>query len=367
MKIYLYSFIFLTLFLIICELKILPKNWYKKISLFYFLFIFGQRWSAGVDFYGYLRYYITGFKTEIGYRIIQNYFFQNNIYFGILVFIIYFFTTTVSLWFFLKFIKSNYGVYVFFLSEYHIMSINPLRTYIAINFFLIGLYNLYFYKKTIKCFLFIFLGSLFHKIIFFIIPFLLFFKNFKIKNKNNIIKIIIGILVILPVVPFYEVLKICVDYIPRYGKYIGSRYDVPLSYLNIVRYYIILSLFILFYNKKSIEKKKYIFITIGMILFIFITGVSISFAPLHRVAYFFKIFEILYFVYSYENLKINYKKSIILFVFFINYLFIVHKDMGKIKYYELKILHLYNHKTYSEYMKEIENNKINSGVKLRVR
>lgn len=67
---YLYNFIFLTFFLIISELKILKKNWYKNIVIIYFLFIFGQRWAAGVDFYGYLKYYIIGFKTEIGYRII---------------------------------------------------------------------------------------------------------------------------------------------------------------------------------------------------------------------------------------------------------------------------------------------------------
>lgn len=73
-KLYLYNFVFLTFFLIICELKILPKNWYKMIVIPYFLFFFGQRWGTGVDFYGYLKYYLIHFPSEIGYRIIERFF-----------------------------------------------------------------------------------------------------------------------------------------------------------------------------------------------------------------------------------------------------------------------------------------------------
>lgn len=364
MRIYLYNFIFLTLLLIICELKILSKNWYKKISLFYFLIVFGQRWSAGVDFYGYLKYYITGFKTEIGYRVIQNYFFKNNIYFGILIFIIYFFTTAVSLWFFLKFIKSNYGIYIFFLSEYHIMSINPLRTYIAINFFLIGIYNLYFYKNKIKFIIFIIFGILFHRLIIFAVLFLILF--YFLENYKKMEKIIFIFLFILPVIPIYEILKMVAPYF-YYGRiYIGSVYDVPLSLLNIIRYYIVLIFYIFLYNKNRLKDIKFNFINKGMLIFMFLMGISTHIGPIHRIAYFFKIFEVLYFsyIFLYTNLI---KKFLILSFFIVNYIFIYYKDIGVLRYYELKILHLKNEKNYYEYNLEINKNKLNKDVKFRIR
>lgn len=345
----------------------MKKNWYKNIVIIYFLFIFGQRWAAGVDFYGYLKYYIIGFKTEIGYRIIQDYLSENNIYFGILIFFIYLFTTLTSIWFLRKFFKSNYVIYIFFLSEYHMMSINPLRTYIAINFFLIGIYNLFFYKKTIKCILFLIIGSLFHRLILFTIPFLIFFKSDKkINKKINLIVVIL--LFILPIIPFYQILKLLVPYIPKYGAYIGSIYDIPLSFLNIFRYYAILIFYIYFYENK-IKERNFIFINRGMLIFMLLMGITTSFAPLHRVSYFFKIFEILYFSYFFIKEKCKYKKILILIFFILNYSAILYKDMGVLKYYELKILHLKNYRTYEEYREEIilDNLKKSKYMKLRER
>ena len=217
---YLYNFLFLTFFLFLCERKVFPKRWYKNIVIFYFIFIFGQRWSAGVDFFGYLKYYLIHFPSEIGYRTIERFFFYNNIYFGLLIFLIYLFTTLGSLWFLRKFTASNYAIYFFFLSEYHIMSINPLRTYIAINFFLIALYKLYFNKKKISALLFIILGSLFHKIIIFTLPFFLFiiFLEKVIKKKKLILWLILFIIIIIP---RSQLLKLMVVFIPvKYLDYI---------------------------------------------------------------------------------------------------------------------------------------------------
>lgn len=348
---YLYNFIFLTFFLILCELKILKKNWYKNIVTLYFIFIFGQRWAAGIDFYGYLKYYIIGFKTEIGYRIIQNYLSENNIYFGILIFFIYLFTTLISIWFLRKFFKSNYIIYIFFLSEYHIMSINALRNYIAINFFLISIYNLFFYKRKIKCILYLVIGSLFHKVILIIIPFLIFFNdNVEIRKRiNTLFKIL---LFILPILPFYQILKLIGPYIPRYASYIGSVYDIPLSLLNIFRYYGILVFYTYFYDEK-IKERNFIFINRGMLIFIFLMGLATNFALIHRIAYFFKIFEVLYFSYFFIKNKHYYKKNLILGFFILNYLVLSYKDMGVLKYYELKILHLKNYKTFEEYREEV--------------
>lgn len=363
---YIYNFIFLSGFLILCEFKVLPKKIYKQICFIYFVFIFGQRWSAGVDFYGYLKYYISGFQTEVGYRLIQNYLYNNNIYFGVLIFGIYLFTTSVSLWFLLKFVNSNYSIYIFFLSEYHIMSINPLRSYIAINIFLIGLYTIFYQGKRLKSFFILIFASLFHKTSIILFPILIFFRKL-IKIEKKFRYIIGGILLILPFFPTYSLLKLLKDYIPKYGNYIGSIYDMPLSFLNILRYYIVL--FFLGIYSKLIKKrnKDYWFIYGGLILYIFLMGISISFAPLHRIAYYFKIFEVLYFAYSYEYLKNKYNKNLIIVFFIFNYIAIGYKDMGALRYYELKILRFYNITNNSKYIKEINENKVNLNKKLRSR
>ena len=350
---YLYNFLFLTFFLFLCERKVFPKRWYKNIVIFYFIFIFGQRWSAGVDFFGYLKYYLIHFPSEIGYRTIERFFFYNNIYFGLLIFLIYLFTTLGSLWFLRKFTASNYAIYFFFLSEYHIMSINPLRTYIAINFFLIALYKLYFNKKKISALLFIILGSLFHKIIIFTLPFFLFiiFLEKVIKKKKLILWLI---LFIIPIIPSSQLLKLMVVFIPvKYLDYIGSVYDVPLSILNIARYYIILIFYIYLYPKK-IKNEKFSFIDKMILTFILITSLSVSFAPLHRIAYFFKMFELLYFIYIFERSEKIYKKIFILIFFIMNYFFISYKDMGVLRDYKLEYPTFKNQKSMQEYFKEVE-------------
>lgn len=350
---YLYNFLFLTFFLFLCEIKILPKKWYKNIIIFYFIFVFGQRWAAGVDFFGYLKYYLIHFPSEIAYRTIERFFFDNNIYFGLLIFLIYIFTTLLSLWFLKKFTTSNYGIYFFFLSEYHIMSINPLRTYIAINFFLIALYKLYFDKKKILAFLFLILGSLFHKIIIFTVPFcLLFFFIEKIMKKK--ILFLWLILFVIPLLPISKALKLLIIFIPaKYTTYIGSIYDVPLSILNIARYYIVL-LFYIYLHPKRIENKKFSFIDKMILIFILITALSVNFAPLHRIAYFFKIFEALYFIYIFEKSKKIDKKILILIFFLTNYCFISYKDMGLLKDYKLEYLTFKNKKSMQEYFEEVE-------------
>lgn len=351
-QIYWYNFIFLTFFLLVCEQGIIPKKWYKNICIAYFVFIFGQRWSAGIDFYGYLKYYIISFPSEIGYRTIERFFSRNDIYFGNLIFIIYTFTLVMSIWFINYFYRSNYLLYIFFLSEYHIMMLNPLRTYIAISFFLIVLIKVYEKNKKLSL-LFIFLGGLFHKLIFLASIFILVFLNQKIIFRNKK-KILLG-LIVLPLLPTRNLLILFAEYF-NYGRtYLGSSYDIQFSILNTIRYYLILILYFIFSNKKWYIERKNNFINIGIIIFIFIMGISCQIAPLHRVAYFFKIFEVLFFFKVFISSQKNkyLKQGIIIFIFIINYIVIAYKDMGVLSNYELRFLQLKNTKTFSQYLEEV--------------
>lgn len=350
---YIYNFVFLFITLILCELKIIPKKFYLYISTFYFLFIFGQRWLTGVDFPFYLEgYLINNRRFESGYFFFQNLFFLNNIYFGNFIFLIYSFTTITSLWFVRKYTYSNYIIFLFFISEYHIMSINPLRTYIAINFFLIGYYFHNIKNKKIGIFI-MGIGLFFHKLT---IGAIFIYFLFKILNIKKWEKIILLFLLIIPLINIKFLLeKIALVILPRYSHYFGGYFDQKLSLLNIIRYYCILILFIYlkkYINLKNIKEKKLLESTY---LFFILIGAATSFGPLHRIAYFYKIFEFLFFTYIFDFKRIgNLKRFLIISVFILNYIAIAYKDMGVLFEYELRPLQFFNTKTNNEYTKENE-------------
>lgn len=349
--IYIYNFIFLFTTLILCEIKIIPRKFYFFISTSYMVFVFGQRWFGGVDFPGYLEGFLLNSKPfEIGYLFIQNLFSKYNIYFGNLIFFIYLFTTLTSLWFIRKYTYSNYAIFLFFLTEYHIMSINPLRTYIAINFFLIG-YYFYNIKNRKIGIIVMGIGLFFHKLI---IGAIFIFFVFKLVNIKKYEKILLICLIILPLINIKYFLKeVTAIILPQYLHYYNGYFDRKLSVLNIFRYYIILCMFIYlkkYINIKNIKEKK---LFESVYLFFVLIGSAVSFAPLHRIAYFFKIFEFLFFAYIFDFKKVNkIKKYLIISIFILNYIVIGYKDLGVLFEYKLRLLQIFNTKTVDEYINE---------------
>lgn len=348
---YVYNFLFLIITLFLCEIKIIPKKFYGKIILVYFLFVFGQRWFGGVDFRGYLEGFLLNNRHfEIGYLLFQELFKKYNIYFGNLIFVIYLFTTLTSIWFIKKYTYSNYIIFLFFLTEYHIMSINPLRIYIAINIFLIGYY--FFDMKNKKIGIIIMLFSIFfHKLS---IGAILVFFVFNIFRMEKAEKLLLLYLIVIPLLDIKILLERLVYLIlPEYLHYFGGYFDQKLSFLNVIRYYFMLLVFIYFrkyMNTNIIKEKKLIKNTY---IFFILIGSATSFAPLHRVAYFFKIFEFLFLAYIFDLKKINkLKKTLIMFIFILNYIVIGFKDMGVLFNYELRFLQIYNTKSKEEYLKE---------------
>ena len=357
MEIYLYTFLFWSITLFLCEIGIIKKNRYVWIVITYSLLIYGQRWRGGVDFYGYLRYYLNNFQVEPAFTLIQNYLSSRNIYFGLFIFGIYLFTTISSVWFLRKFSNSNYLIFFYLISEFHIMSINPLRTYIAICILLFGIYNYYFNKKYYLI-IFIIFASLFHYTAIIAGIIFIFFQNFNFIIKRKFIIYIL--LLILPILPINEIIYYLIKF-TKYRSYIGGKFDVELSNLNVIRYYIILIMLFLFdkiiYYKKQI-KKKYKIIRNMMILFLICMGAATKFALVHRVAYYFKIFEVIYLFLNFNYLSKKSIKIFIIFIFLINYLFIVYKDTGVLKNVKIVKLRLYNESKQRLY-RELEVDKFN--------
>lgn len=351
--IYIYNFFLSFFLLIICKIKQLPKRSYLYLVTLYYVIIFGQRWFGGIDFRGYLEYYLVGKGRSLGYSFIQEIFRKNNIYFGLYIFCIYLFTTVVSLWFFRKFSKSNLGIFLFFLSEYHIMSINPLRTYIAINIFLLGVYFWEIKNKKILGIIFMCLSTSIH---FLTIGAVIIYLILKLTNILPIKKIVNVFLIIIPLINIKPILKELTDiFLPMYSHYFGGYFDQPLSLLNSVRYYVILFLFLYLKRYLILENKNEKFILNGIYAFLLLMGSATYFGELHRIAYFYKIFEPIFFVYLLEKEIIDKKiKYIIILLFLLNYIGIMYKDMGTLRHAEFKRIHLYNYKTNEEYFMEIE-------------
>lgn len=350
--IYIYNFIISLILLIVCRIK-KTTRYYLCIVTFYYIVIFGQRWFGGIDFHGYLEYYLEGKGRSLGYSFIQEIFRSNGIYFGVFILCIYAFTTLVSIWFFRKFTHSNLGIFLFFLSEYHIMSLNPLRTYIAINIFLIGIYYFELENKKIG-FLIMLSGILFH---YLAIGGIFVYFIFRLFMLLRLRKYINWILLFLPLINLKPLLYIITKMIlPMYTNYFNSYFDQPLSILNRSRYYVIIILFLYLKKYLDIRKRKEKMILQGMYSFLLLMGMATHFGELHRIAYFNKIFEPLFFIYLLEKKKVKiYLKIIIIVVLLLNYLGIIYMDMGTLRYMEVKRINIFDQKNKDEYYKEISN------------
>lgn len=351
--VYIYNFFLTLLLLWICKIKQF-KRIYLYIITLYYLLIFGQRWFGGIDFHGYLEYYIIGKGRSIGYGFLQELYRNHNLYFGFFIFSLYFFTTLGSLYIFRKFVYSNFGLFLFFLSEYHIMSLNPIRTYLAIVIFGIGIYYLEIKRKKIRGLISIILSVLFHYLSIGAIITYLFFKLLK---RLKVYKILDLILLILPLINLRPLLKIVTNFVfPMYAHYFGSYFDKNLSMMNYIRYYIILFLFLYLKHYFISKNRKNMLIIVGMYMFLILMGMATYFAELHRIAYFYKIFEPIFFIILIEMKNVRKKiKILVVVVLITNYVGIIYKDMGVIKYMEIRKMHLYTNKSNQEYLNEIQN------------
>lgn len=339
--------------LLFISLKTKKKKFFIVPSFLYALFVFGQRWMTGTDFPNYLRYYLTDFQVgEPIYRFIQNFLADNELYFGILIFIVFGITLYNNYRFILKFDQQIvFILYFYLLSEIYFAQMSQIRQFAAISFF-INAYYYSFERKAGKSLLNLLLGAGFHSSILFMTPILLIHLNI------DRIKALYLVLLasILPLLDVTILLKL--PYFDRYSHYVQSRFNVNLSIFHYFKFYaLILLVLIYFWNLKKYRKNRVEqLIFNGILLNMLIYGFSFQFAPMIRISSFFKIFEVVFLVYYWEELT-NYAKPLIKTVvvsFFISiFMGTVLTDPYQTNQYEFERLRIRHEKTESELREEI--------------
>jgi len=351
--IWIFHFVMINILLLISKYK-KSNDFFINSSFIYSVFIFGQRWMTGTDFPNYLKYYLTDFQNvEPAYYWIQEFLASNNLYFGILIFITLFITLFNNYRFFKKMDKHVVLiVYLFLISEIFFSQLSQIRQFVAVSFFM----NSYFYafhKKYFKSGINIVLGAMFHNTIIYLIPFL--FLRLKLDRIKTFY-----LLILSGVLPFLDLSFILnLDIFSTYTSYLDSAFNVNLSPFHYVKFYIVLSIFILFiwYVKKIGHSRVEQMILNGVVFNMLLYGASFQFAPLLRASFYFKIFEIIFVAYYYRhlyNFSIMTTKVVIIMLFTGIYSGLAITDPYSITRYEFRPLRIERERTYQQLNEEID-------------
>lgn len=351
--IWFFHFIVVTILLLI-TIKIKKEDFFIKSSFLYVVFIFGQRWMTGTDFPNYLRYYLSGFQVqEPIYKGLQNFISTNNLYFGLLIFIVFSISIFNNYRFIIK-VDQNVVllIYLYLLSEIYFAQMSQIRQFAAISFFI----NAYFYsygEKRWKTVLNILLGLGFHTSIVFLIPFLLI--RFNITRIKALYIIILS--AVLPLLDITIILQL--PLFSRYSHYIESRYNVSLSPFHLIKFYtLLLIVFIFIWNLKKYKKNPIDqMILNGILMNLVLYSISFQFGLMIRISSYFKIFELVFLTYYIEDLR-NYSKFIVKTVsisfFILVYVGLIATDPYNITRYEFRHLRFYDEMSNSQLYDEIE-------------
>jgi len=352
--IYLIHFLVINLLFIISKF-ITNKNFFAVASFIYSLFVFGQRWMTGTDFPHYLTYYITGFnRGDIGYFGLQEVFLSLDLYFGNFIFLIFLMTLGTVYYFINKFDnQNNLILYIYLLSELFFAQMSQLRQFVAIGFMLIAFY--YAYKGiNRKALVFTLIAASFHSTALLVIPFML----FKPKLQNKTLNILMAASIILPVIDVSAIFRF-IPFISSYvDTYLGSAFDVSLGLFHYMRYYSTILLIFLFINRIDRKDSTYQdnLILNGLIVYILFYGISFQFAPLFRMANYFKIFEILYLVGNHKKvsgLTNQLMKTIIITFYLAIFVGSSIVDSGDIAVYQFRPLRIHEDRSALELNIEI--------------
>lgn len=329
------------------------NNAFIYLSFIYTLFVFGQRWMTGVDFPYYLNYYLTGFvRSEVGYFAIQELFRMNDLYFGLLIFVMLFISLINNFRFILKFKgKALIILFVYLLSELYFGQMSQIRQYIAISFFINSYYYSYENKKY-KSALNLLLAVSFHFSAIFMVVFLL----FKPKMKRISMLIILIISLALPLINITSVFNLPIFNV--YAHYLSSDFNTSLGGSHYIKYYVFNILFLVYILQIKPFKETFEdnLILNGMIFYIVLYGFSLNFAPLFRVSNYFKIFEIVYLVYYFDKISFFSEKlikNILLTVFFLTYIGMAYTNSARITEYQFRRLRLTEDRSVQHLYKDI--------------
>lgn len=334
--------------------KHIEKEKFFIISVFiYCTFVFGQRWMTGEDFPGYMLYYLINFQgVDIGYQVIQDFFVQQQLYFGLLIFIVYFITQLNFFIFILRFKKYTVlMIYLMCFLEIFFLELSQIRQWLAISFFING-FQLFYFKKKLKSFVYLTIGACFHVSLILVIPLLLFKFQLSL-NKYFYFFFLCIFLPFIDVKIFFEPFGNII-----YSNYIGGSYDVSLGYSHYLKYYsvLVLTIIYLLFMKVKVNENINNNIINGHLFYLFLYGLSFQFAPFMRLSYYFKIYEVVFLVYNIDFLigisKLLIKRVVIVLIF-LSYLGIAIIDPYNISNYQFRLLEIYETKSENELRYEI--------------
>lgn len=328
------------------------ENCFTLCSFVYVVYIFGQRWMTGVDFPYYLKYYLQDFtRSEWGYFGLQVFLKNNNLYFGLLIFIVFVLTQFNFYRFFKKFDNYSLLIFVFLISEIFFAQMSQMRQYVAISFFV----NSYYYankKEYPRSMLNLFFAYSFHSSAIYFFPFLF----IKIPYTKNIVSLLLTSFLMLPLVDIRFVLNL--PFLNRYSGYLGGNFDVPLGINHSIKYLIMLVIFIFYIiNLNEFKKTKLNLLIInGLIFYMLIYGLSLQFAPLYRIATYFQVFEIVFLVHYSKSLKgipTSITNKTVSFLFIGLFIFASISDSYRVSEYQFRSIRLHENRTEEQLNNEI--------------
>ncbi|EKU92998.1 Uncharacterised protein [Alloiococcus otitis] len=351
--IWLFHISMITILLIVAKL-FKKDNFFIYSSFIYAIFIFGQRWMTGTDFPFYLRYYLTDYdNVEPGYYFIQKILTEGNLYFGILIFIV-FAITVYNIYRFISKINKHtvLMIFLFLISEIFFAQMSQIRQFLAVSFYM----NSYYYafqKQYLRSGLGIIAGLLFHDSIIFLVPFLLIHLNLD-KIKTIYLLILSGV---LPLIDLTLLLKLPI--FNRYSHYVGGQFDVDLSIFHYFRFYILLAIVLYFLwtidrlGKGRVEQM----ILNGLVFNFLLYGMSFQFALFLRVSMYFKIFELVFLAYYFKQTKFV---SNIIAVATVSFLFVgIYSGLGivdpySISDYQFRPIRIFENRSHDRLREEID-------------
>lgn len=356
--IWIIHFLVINILLIIARIN-KNDNIFIKSTFIYSIFVFGQRWMTGEDFPGYLLYYLINFKTEeLGYFLLQSFFVKKELYFGNLIFILYFITLFNTFKIMNKFEKNKIWMfYLYMFGELYFVQMSQIRQFVAISFFI----NAYYYankKQIVKLIVNLLLALSFHKSVLLVVPFM--FIKLK-PSKKNLFFILLFFL-FLPLINIKFVFNIGIA--KNYSHYLGSVYNTGLSIFHYVRYYMTMLIILIYvYNiKTKLNHDKDSVIITGLIIYLLFYGLSFKFAPVIRISNYFKIYEIIFLSYYMGDIykyPFTFMRGLIISFILVLYTGIAIMDPYNITRYEFRNLRMYDNKSRIELFNEIENFYIN--------
>lgn len=322
-----------------------------RFLLLVLIFFMGQRWMTGEDFPGYLLYYLIDFKgVDFGFFALQGVFLNNEFSFSLFVFFTYLLTIFLT-YKFIGLFSNSALIFVFFtITELFFIQLSQIKQSLAIPIFLFSFYFLYNNRKFFG-FCTFFLASSIHIATLFLIPFLF----FKVSVQKKYLNIFLVLVCFLPLINITSLLPSVLYF--KYAHYLTSDYNQPLSVFHYFKFYTVVFLFFLLCQANSefnLLRNK--FAITGFIFYLFIYAISFQFAPLMRLSYFFRIFEVVVFINL--SLSLNQWKIFLFIVFLfysVSFVFISIIDPYNVSRYQFNFIKIYENKTDSELYSEIDN------------